>query len=209
MIRIETVSLTVIPAIAYRQKLPSGGSGIVILREGSAQPGIASISKTSGDPIPAKNNPAKFYPKKAFQEAIELTAGLPYTKRSAPSAPVPAAKVPEGAAEPVLEAVIDSNEYQKIVDTYTDKSGKLSYGLLNKALIRFAHASSKVRGMIAQKDAIETIRLYIVGTKFRNITGNRNLSDEQVLKMAELLDEVSPKGVFRELDDELRRQLKK
>ena len=63
--------------------------------------------------------------------------------------------------------------------------------------------------MIAQKDAVETIRLYIVGTKFRNITGNRKLSDEQVLKMAELLDEVSPKGVFKELDDELRRQLKK
>ena len=36
--------------------------------------------------------------------------------------------------------------------------------------------------------------------------GNRNLTDAQVLKMAELLDEVSPKGVFRELNDELRKK---
>ena len=55
----------------------------------------------------------------------------------------------------------------------------------------------------------DDIRLYIVGNKFRNITGNRDLTDGQVLKMAELLDEVSPKGVFRELNDELRQKMKK
>ena len=122
---------------------------------------------------------------------------------------MPAAKVPDEAAEPALEVVVDSKEYQKIVDTYTDKSGKLSYSLLNKAMIRFAHSSSKVREMISRKDKEDVIRLYIVGTKFRNITGNRQLSDEQVQKMTELLDEVSPKGVFRELNEELRQKLKK
>ena len=63
--------------------------------------------------------------------------------------------------------------------------------------------------MIRKKAAVEEIRLYIVGTKFRNITGNRELSDDQVLKMAELLDEVSPKGVFKELNEDLRAKLKK
>ena len=48
MIRTETVTLTVIPAVAYRQKLPAGGSGIVIVRNDREQPGIASISKSSG-----------------------------------------------------------------------------------------------------------------------------------------------------------------
>ena len=209
MIRTEVVTLTTIPATAYRQKLSSGGSGIVILREDAAQPGVASISKTSGEAIPTRNTPAKLYPKKAFKEAIELTSGLPYRKRGAPSSPVPAPAAPEEDAEPVLEAVVDSEEYGKIVDAYTDKTGKLSYALLNKDLIRFAHRSSKVRGMIADKAPEDEIRLYIVGSKFRTVTGNRDLTDAQILKIAELLDEVSPKGVFRELNDELRKKLKK
>ena len=209
MIRTEVVTLTTIPGAAYRQKLASGGSGIVILREDSAQPGVASISKTSGEPIPTRNTPAKLFPKKAFREAMELTAGLPYHKLGAAGIPAPAAELPEEAVEPAVEEAVDSKEYEKIVDTYTDKSGKLSYALLNKDLIKFAHCSSKVRDMIGGKASEDDIRLYIVGNKFRNITGNRDLTDGQVLKMAELLDEVSPKGVFRELNDELRQKLKK
>lgn len=206
MIRTETVTLTTIPATAYRQKLPAGGSGIVILRDDAAQPGIASISKTSGEPIPSRNTDTKLFPKKAFREAMELTAGLPYRRRGVPASPVPVPDAPEEAAEPALEAAVDSEEYGKIVDAYTDKTGKLSYALLNKDLIGFAHRSSKVRSMLADRAPEDGIRLYIVGTKFRNITGNRNLTDAQVLKMAELLDEVSPKGVFRELNDELRKK---
>ena len=51
MIRTNVVTLSVIKAIAYRQKLPAGGSRIVIIRADSAQPGIASVSKTSGEPV--------------------------------------------------------------------------------------------------------------------------------------------------------------
>ena len=209
MIRTELVKLTVIPASAYRQKLASGGSGIVILRNDSAQPGIASISRTSGEAIPTKNTPAKLFPKEAFQEAIALTAGRPYTKRSAPAAPLPETRVEEEAVEPAYEAAVDSAEYAKIVERYTDKAGKLSYALLNKDLIKFVHSSSKVREMLKDKAAEEAIRLYVVGNKFRNITGNHDLSDDQVLKMAELLDEVSPKGVFKELNEVLRQKLKR
>ena len=80
MIRTKVVNLTKIKGIAFRQKLPSGGSGIVILREGVAQPGIASISKTSGEAIPTANTPTDVYPPDVFKEAISLTAGLPYKK---------------------------------------------------------------------------------------------------------------------------------
>jgi hypothetical protein len=52
------------------------------------------------------------------------------------------------------------------------------------------------------------IKNYVAGTKFRNITGNAELTDAQVNKMLELLDEVSPKGVLKEFNDELRRKLK-
>ena len=211
MIRTDVVKLTTIPAGAYRQKLTAGGAGIVILRKDFKQPGIASISKTSGQAIPAANIPKDKYPPEAFQEAIELTAGLPYTKRRPPSKVILPAEAKEKETPEIiaLEVVIDSDEYQKVVDAYTDKKGKLSYSLLNKDLIKFTHFSSVARKMIADKASVDEICLYSVGSKFRAITGNHQLSDEQVLKMVELLDEVSPKGVLTEFRDELRRSLKK
>ena len=216
MIRTDTVTLTTIQAIAYRQKLPAGGSGIVVLSKDCAQPGIASISKTSGDPILSANTPKDKYPVEIFREAIELTAGLPYKKRGAPSAASAFAALKEPAETPEekkleeeLEVVVDSAEYKKVVDAYTDKKGKLSYALLNKDLIRFIHSSSVARSMIEKKASVSEITLYAAGSKFRGITGNHKLSDDQVKKMIELLDEVSPKGVLKEFTEELRKGLKK
>ena len=209
MIRTNIVRLSVINAIAYRRKLKAGGSGIVVIREDAAQPGIASISKTSGEAIPASNTPKRKYPQEAFEEAIALTAGLPYKKQGSvqlkgdlvSEEPVPAEEEPE-------EVIVDSADYLKIVEYYTDKDGKISYGLLNKDLIKFAHSSSVVRRMAEEDAAPEEIRAYVVGTKFRNITGNKKLTDAQIEKITELLDEVSPKCVFRALNDEIRMKLK-
>ena len=208
MIRTNTVTLSVINATAYRQKLPSGGSAIVILRK-NAQPGIASISKTSGEAIPTANTPLNLYPAEAFQEAIALTAGLPYRKQKSvgKNSPQEPAVLPEEAAEE--EVFVDSAEYQAIVDKYTDKNGKLSYSLLNKDMIKFAHSSSIVRKMREEGKSVDEICLYTVGTKFRTITGNHELTQEQIRKIVELLDEVSPKGVFREFTEELRRAQKR
>ena len=55
---------------------------------------------------------------------------------------------------------------------------------------------------------IKEVADYVAGTKFRTLTGNRNLTDAQVGKIVELLDEVSPKGVFKEFNAEIRRSLK-
>lgn len=103
---------------------------------------------------------------------------------------------------------MDSAEYLKIVEKYTDKNRKLSYELLNKDMIKFAHSSSKVRKMVEDGAKLEEIREYVVGTKFRNITGNDKLTEAQIQKMVELLDEVSPKGVFKGFNDEIKRSLK-
>ena len=208
MIRTDIVKLTLISGIAFRHKLKSGGSGITIIRYGVKQPGVASISKTSGDPIPAENTPEKEYPKEVFEEAMTLTAGMPYSKRG--GVKLEAQEVVEAAPEAAEEVtaddpVIDSTEYQKIVDHYTDKDGKLSYELLNKDLIKFAHSSKTVRTMIEEGKSTKEVRTYIVTTKFRTVTGNKKLTEEQAMKMAELLDEVSPKSVFKELDAELRK----
>ncbi len=206
MIRTNVVNLTTLKGIAYRQKLPAGGAGIVILREDASQPGIASISKTSGDPIPTANTSRELYPEEAFKEAISLTAGLPYRKQGSVQVKdiTPAA---EEVTEELIqeEAVVDSAEYGKVVEKYLDKNGKLSYDLLNKAMIKFAHSSSIVRRMVAAGESTDNICLYSVGAKFRSITGNHDMTDAQVLKMVELLDEVSPKGVLKEFNDELRK----
>jgi len=61
--------------------------------------------------------------------------------------------------------------------------------------------------MLIDGERVEAIRLYITGTKFRNITGDPELTDVQVL-ITELLDEMSPKGVFKEFNSEIRKSLK-
>ena len=207
MIRTETVTLTTIEAVAFRQKLKAGGSGITILRYDIAQPGIASISKTSGEAIPTENTPADLYPAEAFNEAIRLTAGMPYKKRS--GVRLTKKKVeevaPETTEEIAEEVVIDTAEYQKLVDNYTDKNGKLSYDLLNRDLIRFAHASKTVSKMLEEGANVKKTRTYIVCTKFRTVIGNKKLTEAEILKMAELIDEVSPKSAFKALDSELRK----
>lgn len=208
MIRTEIVNLTVIEAVAFRQKLTAGGSGVTILRHDIDQPGIASISKTSGEAIPSANTPTDLYPQEAFKEAIQLTAGMPYKKRG--GVRLEKKKVKEVAPEtsqevPEEEVLIDSSEYKKLVDQYSDKNGKLSYELLNRDLIRFAHSSKTVRTMLGEGAAVKKLRTYIVSSKFRSVIGNNKLTEAQVMKMADLLDEVSPKSVFKSLNGELRR----
>ena len=209
MIRTSVVTLTVIKGIAYRQKLMKGGSGVVIIREDAAQPGIASISKTSGEAIPSDNTPRKLYPQEAFDEAIALTAGLPFKKQG--GVRMKGGKISEEPApkeEEPEEVVVSSDEYLKVVEKYTDKNGKLSYALLNRDMIKFAHSSSIVRKMIDEGAKPKEISSYVVGTKFRGVTGNDKLTDPQIGKIVDLLDEVSPKGVLREFNDEIRRSLK-
>ena len=210
MIRTSAVKLTVIPAVAYRQKLTVGGSGIMILRPDYKQPGIASISTKTGEAIPAVNTNVKKYPLEAFKEAMDLTRGLPYKKQGNIKVNKDMVlETAEDVAEKVEEEVIvDSAEYQMIVDHYSDKNGKLSYDIMNKDFIKFAKSSSVVRDMITERKSAAAIRNYIVSNKFRNITGNHDLDSKQLKKITELLDEVSPKSVYKDIDAEVRKMLK-
>ena len=53
--------------------------------------------------------------------------------------------------------------------------------------------------MLIDGERVEAIRLYITGPE---------LTDVQVLIITELLDEMSPKGVFKEFNSEIRKSLK-
>ncbi len=208
MIRTNVVKLTTIPAVAYRHKLSSGGSGITILRYGIEQPGIASISNSTGKAIPAKNTNTELYPVEAFEEAIALTYRMPYkNQKKVILKEEKVEETPEEIPEPIV-SMADRDEYIRVVQKYLDKDGQISYALLNKDLIQFAHRSSIVREMIAENEPAAKIRNYVVGSKFRTISENPDLTDKEVEGISELLDEVSPKGVYKELNDELRKLLK-
>ena len=207
MIRTSTVELTVIPGVAYRQKLPAGGSGVTILRYGEKQCGIASVSTRSGKAIPAENCPADLFPAEAFQEALDLTRGLPYRKLGKVTVLKKSWK--EALPKAGEDEAFDLADYEKLAAKYTDKAGKLSYELINKDLIRLFKSSSVVRKMLEEPATPARISRYVVGTKFRDVTGNKSLTDKQVKRLSDMLDNVYPKSVFKELNDEIRKTLGK
>ncbi|MBR5754907.1 MAG: hypothetical protein IKX97_03675 [Erysipelotrichaceae bacterium] len=208
MIRTNTVKLSVIKAMAFRQKLASGGSGITIIRPDYSQPGIASISTKTGEVIPTKNCNRKMFPDEAFAEAMELTRGMPYKNQRKVKVDGRIFEEEAETEEIVKEEVfIDSKEYQKIIDKYSDKNGRLSYDLMNKDFIKFAKTSDVVAQMVSEKKSAASIRNYVISSKLRSITGNRQLGSKELKKIVELLDEVSPKGVYKELNSEIRKLL--
>ncbi|MFN6354375.1 MAG: hypothetical protein ACK4ZO_00135 [Cyanobacteriota bacterium] len=217
VIRTRLVELSSLEAVAYRQKLRGGQVGVVILRQDTPQPGLALLNRQSGTPDPAHNTPADLYPLEAFQEALDLTAGLPYSSRGpvrSPAAvapgseadlPVPAELSEEAAPEAL--ATVNSADYAAIVKAYTNKKGELSYDLLNKALIQAARSNPFVATMVSNKATLEEIRDHVVKANFEVVTGNRSLSQGEVHRILELLDEVSPRSVLREFNDDLRQLL--
>jgi hypothetical protein len=215
VIRTRLVELSSLEAVAYRQKLRGGQVGVVILRQDTAQPGLALLNRQSGTPDPAHNISADLYPLEAFQEALELTAGLPYSSRGPvrfPASPgsagdaeatVPAELSEEAPAEDV--ATVNSDDYAAIVKAYTNKKGELSYELLNKALIQAARSNPFVATMVANKASLDEIRNHVVKANFEAVTGNRSLTGTEVQRIVELLDEVSPRSVLREFNEDLRK----
>ncbi len=204
MLRTKSVKLKTIPTMAFRIKTPAGPT-ITIQRADYEQPGIASISRTSGKPIISSNTNLKYYPEEAFEEAIASTNGLTYKKGKGTK--VTKEMVKEKKVKEPEEVIIDSDDYQKIVDLYSDKNGRLSYDLINKDFIRFTKSSSVVRKMIEEGTTAAKVRNYVVANKIRNITGDHDLDDKQIRKMVELLDETYAKGVFKELNVEIRKLL--
>ncbi len=207
MIRTRIVELSTIDAIAYRQKLRGGRSGVVIQRFDTDQPGLATLSRNDGSPDIAPSTPPNLYPVEAFAEAFALTTGLPYTARGRVklSARV---ETPDEIEETVEEAAtVNSAEYAAVVAAYTDRNGALSYDLLNKDFIQFAKSSNHVARMVSEKASVEAILGHVVRAKLEFLTGNRNLSDAEVDAIVAMLDAVSPRNVFKTVTDEIRKML--
>ncbi len=216
MIRTKIVELSSIDAVAYRQKSPKGknrGSVIVVKRYDIDQVGMANIDKASGDPKASHNTNLEHYPLEVLQEAAELTAGLPFARRGAvmisQDTQAEAVSAEQEAESPEETATIDSAAYQAVVRAYTDKNGQLSYMLLNRDLIKFAKSSTVVRRMITNGARLEELRDHVLRARLEHLTKNRNLSDEQINLIIDTLDQVSPRHVLREFNDDLRKMLRR
>ena len=149
IVRTKTVELSVIPAIAYKQRLTAGGAGIKILRLDVEATAAATLDKGTGEAVPYGKIDEELFPTEAFEEAIELTSGMPYSGRR--NIKIDVSKYVEKTEEPEAEETVDiteSDEYKAIIERYTDEKGKLNYALMNKDFIQFASKSKTVADMV-------------------------------------------------------------
>lgn len=210
IIRTKAVELSAIPAIAYKQKLASGGAGIKILRLDKNSSAVATIDKRSGDAVPYGKPDSGDFPAEAFDEALDLLEGLPYSSRGKIHI---AAAVPEKPEKPdehetEKEKVVDSDEYRALIERYTDEKGKLNYQLMNKDFIQFASKSTTVRKLVENRDPEEDILRFIVKSRITFIAGKKESPDDAFVQaLIDTLDELSPRSAFKELKQYIRRQL--
>ncbi|MCL1964850.1 MAG: hypothetical protein FWF69_07295 [Firmicutes bacterium] len=211
IIRTTAIELSTIPAIAYKMKLQAGGAGLKLLRLDMDAAAVFTIDKRSGGaeaygPV----NPALF-PGEAVREALDLTQGLPYSARGKINVKVFEAKTePDDVTEEQADAVdmVDSDEYQAIVERYSDEKGKMNYTLMNKDFIQFAAKSKVVQEMIAAKELEENILLFIVRSRATFLSGKKeSLGDKEAAALMETLDEIDPRSAFKELKAYIRRAL--
>ena len=218
IIRTQAVELTTIPAIAYKIKIASGGAGIRVMRLDKEAIGSATIDKRTGEAVLFTQNSVDLFPQEVFSEAIELTSGLPYSSRGKINVkPQETASEGEIAVDVVIDeeeskkiCMVGSDEYNGIVERYSDEKGKLNYALMNKDFIQFASKSKTVADLVSDKSSNEAITLFIIKSRAAFISGKKeSLSDDLAAALIETLDEIDPRSAFKELKLHINRMLKK
>ncbi len=210
IIRTKAVELTTIPAIAYKQKLSAGGAGIKIQRIDSDQSGVCTIDKRTGNMIPYRSFDEKLFPMEAFDEAFELTVGLPYSARGSIKLSLTAVQTDDVVEEAPVEQVdmTLSPEYIAIVDRYSDEKGKINYQLMNKDFIQFAARSKTVADMVGAGAGQQDIINFILKSRAAFIAGLKDsLDDASITLLIETLDEIDPRSAFKELKAYINRML--
>lgn len=208
IVRTKSVELTAIPAIAYKQKLTSGGAGIKILRLDTEATAAATLDKSTGEAVAYGKIDETLFPAEAFEEAIELTAGMPYSGRQ--NIKIDVSKYSEKVEEPEQEVLdmVESDEYKAIIDRYCDEKGKLNYVLMNKDFIKFASKSKTVENMIANNALTEDILVFIIKSRATFIADKKeSLDDEHVKALIETLDEINTRSAFKELKSHINKLL--
>ena len=166
IIRTKVAELSAIPAIAYKIKLSSGGSGVKLHRTDRSETAFAVIDKRTGEFLPDKRTDSAIFPDSAFEEALSELAGLPYSSRGkvliavsneSDSNEITAPELEETADEAKLDGISQaarvffSDEFAAITERFADENGKLNYQLMNKQFIQFASGSKVVSENVREK----------------------------------------------------------
>ena len=211
IIRTAAVELTSIPAIAYKQKLGAGGSGLRIIRLDQEATGIFTVDRRTGGAVGYGAHDAALFPEHAVDEALELTEGLPYSSRGKIKVAIFEQKadkddVTEDQADSV--DMVDSDEYRAIVERYSDENGRMNYALMNKDFIQFAAKSKHVADLVSKKATDGEIVTHILRNRATFLTNKKeSLSDAQTEALLESLEEIDPRSAFKELKNHIRRML--
>jgi len=211
IIRTPAVELLSIPAIAYKQKLSSGGAGVKIFRLDTDASAVVSIDRRTGEGVARGKLDAGLFPEEAIAEAISLTGGMAYSARGKIKVTVQTeVKEDEDVDETEAEKIdmVGSVEYAAIIERYSDERGKLNYALMNKDFIQFANKSKGVIDLAQNKANAEELLRYVLKNRAGFIAGTKdNLSDAQTDALLETLDEIDPRSAFKELTQHLKRML--
>ena len=221
IIRTTAVELTTIPAIAYKQKLSTGGAGLKIQRMDTDAMAMFTLDRRTGEGVPYGKYDEGLFPPEAVTEARDLTLGLPYTSRGKIKVKItrmatekndPADDLfhEEDVTEEEIEKVdmVHSPEYDAILQEFLSEEGKLNYQVMNKDFIQFASRSTVVGQMIGERASDKEIVHYVVGSRAINLSGRKeSLSDQEIDRLIETLDEINPRSAFKELTLHVRQLL--
>ena len=213
IIRTKVVELEIIPAIAYKIKLKTGGSGIKLHRTDRDLTLFAEVDKRTGDVILSGKFDEELFPYSAFDEAMDLLAGLPYSARGKVkimvSDDVEDDEVcTDGDNPPSAAQMVESDEFKAIIDRFSDESGKLNYALMNKQFMQFAASSKVVGEMCGRKESESDIRLFILKNRAAFLANKReHLSDDEAKALLEALNEINPRSAFKELNLYIRKRM--
>jgi len=214
IIRTKVVELSEIPAIAYKMKLKSGGSGIKLYRTDQDATVFAEIDKRTGEvPVSDKIN-AELFPENAFEEALELLEGLPYSARGkvkiVTSEEAEAEEICQGANDdlPASAKMVESDEFIAIVERFSDENGKLNYALMNKQFIQFASSSKVVSKMVGERASEGDIRLFVLKNRAAFLANKKEqLDDADATALLDALNEINPRSALKELNLFIRKRL--
>lgn len=210
IIRTKAVELTSIPAIAFKQKLAAGGAGVKLMRLDAEAAAVATVDKRTGEAVAYGNFDEVLFPGEAFEEAIELTAGLPYSSRGNIKLAVQEQPEAEEEIAPEKPDMVESDEYRAIVERYSDEKGRLNYALMNKDFIQFAAKSKVVADMAANKALTDDIVTFVIKSRAALMAGKKeSLDDQQAAALIETIDEIDPRSAFKELKAYINRLLAK
>ncbi|MCL2702011.1 MAG: hypothetical protein FWE91_00165 [Defluviitaleaceae bacterium] len=206
IVRTKAVELTAIPAIAYKQKLKTGGAGITIMRLDKDAKAVATLDKRSGEPVPYGTFDESLFPPEAFDEALDLASGLPYAAMSKLRINIAAqtdqedieCETPECAApEPRM---CGSDEYLALVDRYSDENGKMNFTLMNKEFMNFAQKSKVVADMAGAGAQADDIVIFVIKNRAAFFAGKKeHLNDSEAALLIDTLNEINPRSAFKDL----------